>query len=166
MALLTDARNGLWQAIDNWPALKLNAGDAKATVFRKTFRFDSDAPHQRMVMPSLSEMPCLAIRSVQVDPQWINNRQQGWPIAYLLTMWTAHWVLAQPEGLFEDVMNALYRSVNGSNVEYVRAATGYPVMSYGDVSFEPIEMGEQNGIKAIRTSWTVGLRTTKDPFSG
>ncbi len=163
MALLTDARLGLWQAIDNWPALKLNSGDATATKFKKTFRMEADAPHQKAIVPTLSEMPCLAIRAVKLDPAWINNRQQGWPIGYLMQMWTRNWTLAEPEQLFEDVMNALYRAKNGSNVEYIRAATGYPVMAYGDVGMDPIQT-DDGQIKAILTSWTVGLRTTKDPF--
>lgn len=162
MALITDARLGLWQAIDNWPALKKSPGDTHASVFVKTFRHDADAPHQRVVAPAFSQMPCLAIRGVQVNPAWQNNRQQGWPMAFLLSMWTAEWKLAQPESLFEEVMNALYRAKNGSNVEYVRAASGYPVMDYGDVSFEPQE--NDTGHKCILTTWTVGLRTTKDPF--
>ena len=162
MALITDARRGMWQAIDNWPALKANGSDSVATRFRQTIRFESDVPAQQILEPDFSRMPALAIRSVQVDPKWITNRQQGWPIGIRLEMWTPHWILATAEELFEEVMNALYRCQNGSGVEYVRAASGYPVMEYGDVSFEPVANAQSS--KAIKTSWTVGLRTSKDPF--
>lgn len=161
MALLTDARLGLWQAIDNWPALKVNPGDTTATVFKKTFRFDQDAPAQKELAPTLSQLPCLALVTVGVKPDWINNRQQAWSIDYELRLWTRYWVLTEAEQLFEEVMNALYRAKSG-NVEYVRQATGYPVMAYPEMQMAPIETEESN--KAMLTTWKVGLRTTKDPF--
>lgn len=158
MALLTDARTGLWQAVDNWPAL--------SGKFKRTIRYDADVPAQQDLVPALSELPCLMIGQVQVNPQWATNRQQHLHIDYQMELWTPKWIFSSAELLWEEIMNALYRCKNNSNVEYVRAATGFPVEAISDMVMKPVTVGENNAsVKMVHTSWKIILRTSKDPFS-
>lgn len=159
MPLLTDARTGLWQAIDNWPAL--------SGKFKRTIRYDRDAPHLQEIDPALSEMPCLAIGSVGVKAEFVLNRTQHWLIAYEMEMWTPHWVMATAELLWEELMNAMYRSASGgAGTEYVRTATGYPVHAFSDLKMEPLaSKGDSQIVKCIKTSWLITLKTSKDPFT-
>lgn len=162
MALITDARRGMWDAIHNWPALKASSGDAKATKFKRWFDGDSDAPLKRDIYPAFSEMPCIAVHGIGLQLDWQNNRQMRWPMAFVVKIWTPTWKLAANEELFEEVVKALYRSKNGDNVEYVRAATGFPVMAWGETEWTYVE---DDGQKAIQCETKVGLRTTFDPYA-
>lgn len=162
MALITDARQGMWDAIHNWPALKVTETDTKATRFKRWFDGDTDAPMKRGIFPSFSEMPCIAIHGVGLQLDWQNNRQMRWPIMFVVKLWTPTWKLGVSEDLFEETVKALYRSKNVSNVEYVRAATGYPVMAWGEAEWKHVE---EDGQKAIECEFKVGLRTTFDPYA-
>lgn len=162
MALITDARQGMWNAIHNWAPLKASGGDSKATRFKRWFDGDADAPMKRGIFPSFSEMPCIAIHGVGLQLDWQNNRQMRWPILFVVKIWTPTWKLGVSEDLFEEVVKALYLSKNVSNVEYVRAATGFPVMAWGETEWKHVE---EDGQKAIECEFKVGLRTTFDPYA-
>lgn len=161
MALITDTRRGMWDAIHNWPALKVSPSDTKATKFKRWYDGEVDAPLKRDIEPSFSEMPCIAIQGIGLTTDWQNNRQMRWQIVFVVRLWTPTWTLEMNETLFEEVVRALYRCRNGSNVEYVRAASGYPVMWLGEAEWKYVE---NNGQKAIECEFKVGLRTTFDPY--
>ena len=168
MALLTTARNSLWDAIDHWPELQRALPDETRSIFEKTYRFDDEMPLLQELSPSLSRLPALAIFPATVTPAWYTHEMQHWPVLYDIVMWTPRWNVATAEDLVEKVLNALFRSSpEESSVSYVKAATGFYPLRVGPIAFSRVTGGSPDQpVKLIETRANVTLRTNKDPFAG
>ena len=116
--LLTAARQGLWNAIDNWPAL--------ASVFARKFRCEDKGQTQGAVPEPTSTMdlPAIAIYPASGDSPWITNAQQELTYALTLSIWTETWSLLAIERLYEQIVIAIQRSKDANGLEYWRASTG------------------------------------------
>lgn len=165
--LLTTARESLWSAINLWPDLKKNPDDATATVFSQQFTFDDLMMPLDEIEPSISEFPAIAIAPTTVDPQWYLNSMMNWRTVYMITIWTADWMLPEPEGLVEEVVNAIYRQMaTGTTVPLVKQATGFYPEVLGPIQFQPVRLGEKKTIKAMRVQQMLTLRQNKNPVYG
>jgi len=165
--LLTTARESLWQAINLWPSLKVNPSDVNASVFSQQYMFDDEMIPMEELEPSIGEMPAIAIAPTVVDPKWYLNQMQTWNTAFVITIWTANWMLPQPEMLIEEVINAIYRqNVVGTTVPIVKQATGFYPYLIGPFSFQPIRVGEDQSVKVMRTQQTITTRQNKNPIFG
>lgn len=165
--LLTTARESLWTAINGWPSLKTNPDDVRASVFAQAFTFDDEMVPFEELEPSISEFPAIAIAPTVLDPSWYLNQMQNWRTVYQITIWTADWSLPQPEGLIEEVINAIYRQMAaGTTVPVVKQQTGFYPYTIGPFTFAPVRVGEGKDVKAMRVQQTITLRQNKDPIQG
>ncbi|MCY2966296.1 MAG: hypothetical protein NT069_22130 [Planctomycetota bacterium] len=167
LPILTAARRSLWDAIENWPALKVNPADSGASVFKQKFRFDDTFDVFSKFEPGIGEIPAISITPMQVLPGWIANQMMLWPTAYQITIWTTDWNVSIPERIVQDVFNALFQSAPaGSTVPYVKAATGYYPLPIGPIQFIPTKIGAKGPTQflAITTKFNVTLRANKNPF--
>lgn len=159
MAVLTDARNAVWQAIDNWPAL--------LGVFKQSFRHEVEMMLQEME-PSISDFPCIAVTPAEVVPSWFTNQAQQWPYTLNVAIWTPDWILAPAEQLIEDVVSAIYKaSATVGGPTYIKAATGFHPERLGPMTLQPMKLNDSDdgdGTKAIRTSIAITLRINRNPF--
>lgn len=116
--LLTAARQGLWNAIENWPSL--------AGVFKRSYRCEDKGQTQGLVPEPTSTMdlPAIAIYPASGDSPWITNAQQELTYALTLSIWTETWSLLAIERLYEQIVIAIQRSKDANGLEYWRASTG------------------------------------------
>lgn len=161
MAALTDARNAVWDAIDNAAAL--------ADVFAQKFKLNDEMFLWNRREPSISDLPAIMITPRQIDPQWVLNVAQEYPYLLVVTIWTADFYLPQAEDLAEKVWKAIYQTGPSATVSYVQAATGYRNKGGIPVTFEPMFLGDngegQNRIAVIKTELSVLLRLRQNPFT-
>lgn len=164
MPLLTDARQSVWTAIDNWPPLA-DASTSTGRVFNATYRFDDEMALLSEIAPSLSDLPALVILPLSAVPAWYTNEMQVWPLLLEITLFTQDWNLGQAEDLIERVCDAIYQSHPAeSSVPYVKSATGYYPQRLGPIAFHPTRVGKDQKLKVIQTKLTIALRLQKDPF--
>lgn len=163
--LLTTARLSLWDAIEHWPALQRFPPADTSLLFERTYRLDDESLLLSEIVPSLSDLPALAILPTSVTPAWFTHEMQTWPVLFDVTLWTADWHLPEAESLIEHVIDAVYRShAEGSSVSYVKQATGFHPQRLGPITFDYTRLGPDRELTAIVTRTLITLRTSKDPF--
>jgi hypothetical protein len=113
LSIITTAREALWNAINNWSALKADPDDKLASKFKAFFRYDDsmELPVWKNPEPSLSELPAISIWTSGVDPRWYLNQGQLWPIGFEITIWTPGYHLPTCEKFVADVWNAIHNAV-------------------------------------------------------
>ena len=161
MAVLTDARNAVWQAIDNWPAL--------ANAFALKLKHDAEMSLMQDGEPSISDFPCIAITPADVVPNWFTNQSQFWPYTLNIAIWTPDWKIALAEDLVEKVVSAIYQaSATPGGVPYIKAATGYHPERIGPMTMQPARLrntDDGEGTQAMRTGIALTLRINRNPFT-
>lgn len=154
MAILTDARLAVWDAIDNWPAL--------GGRFRQRLRF---APHatgkltaQEADEPSGADFPCIAIAPSAINPVWLGNQIQFRPLSLTITIWTKGWnSIGESEELWEGVVDAIYKcKVPDDSDTYIGAATHAGPYGFGNSRWTRVKF--ENGTKAWSHSFDVVLK--------
>lgn len=102
--ILTSVRETLWQAIDASPAL--------ASRLARAYRFD-DRPGRLAGRPSpaIGDLPALAIYPDGATTAWRTNRFQEVRCRVRIDVWTREWDVAAGEGIWQDVVAALYQSL-------------------------------------------------------
>lgn len=160
MAILTDARNAVWSAIDNYASLN--------GAFNQKFRYDKEQSTWENIEPSISDLSAIAIVPINMSPEWWTNRMQNWPYVLDVTLWTKNWHLEPAEELIEKVILAMYRATpSGSSVPYIKKATGYHPTKHGPATFQASRLTDAKngqGTKVIITRMQVSLRIHRDPF--
>ena len=155
MAILTQARLALWQAIDSFPPL--NPGGK--SVFVRTYRYESTPPNfQIEIGPALTEMPALGVFPSHAIPEWFTSQIQAIPFALNLVTWTPEGDLELAEKLSEQLIYALHQS--GPAPGFIKRTTGYYPTAVGPIQFQKTKLG------AVRTLQTVVLRLQIDPLTG
>lgn len=152
---LTDARNSLWDAVNNWPAL--------TGQFKEKFRVDDSSQSMSDITPSDGQMPTLVILGTGIKPDWETNEMQAWHIVYALTIFTP---LDQPlaEQLVWEVIRAVWQShAEDDPVPYVKRATGYWPEQTGQIQWKTGQVGTSSGIDAIQATVFFTLRINVDP---
>jgi len=154
MAILTTARQAVWNAIDNWPALD--------GVFREKLRFEPNATGKLSGMdfeePSGANFPGIGIFPSVVNPVWLGNQVQFRPYSLTITIWTQGWnSIKQSEQLWEDVLNAIYKcKLPDDSDTYIGAATNAGPYGFGNSRWTKVTM--KNEQRAIAHSFDLVLK--------
>ena len=154
MAVLTDARNAVWNAIDNWTALQ--------NTFRQKIRFERSAGSKLMLAntdePTGVDFPAIAVAPSVVNPIWLGNQVQFRPLSLTISIWTAGWdSLPQNEEIWGNVLDAIYKCkpVGGGDT-YIGAATAHGPYGFGNSRWQRITFANQQ--KAWRHDFDVVLK--------
>lgn len=154
MAILTDARQAVWNAIDHWPALE--------GAFRQKLRFEPNVSGKLGVLdsdqPSGTDFPAISIVPSVVNPVWLGNQVQFRPLSLTISIWTQGWnSLPKNEELWEDVIDAIYKcKLPDDSDTYVGAATMHGPYGFGNSRWVQVTL--PNGQKAWRHSFDVVLK--------
>lgn len=154
MAMLTNARLSLWDAIDNWPGL--------ASMNAKKFRLDGKVGALGVAPTGMGDLPAIAITPADVRGGWDVNRMMRFDYSLEVSVYAN--ALDDAEGWVEEVWKALYQSCpDGSTASYVHTATGYPPSQLG-VKFEVVGIGQGGKTVVVRATILVGLRPQQDVY--
>lgn len=151
MATLTAARNALWSAITNWPAL----------TFKKKYTFDSDASPQ--IQPKPDQCPAIAIFPQPQTADIVLNKISEMSYRLDVMVYTLGWNLPTAENLFHDLVKAVFQNgVGGAGVgvSYVRAATGFDPLQQLALKIEATRLEGQH---ALKTTVTFALKVRFNP---
>ena len=154
MAILTDARQAVWDAIDNWPAL--------SGAFRQKLRYEPNISGKLGIRdadePSGVDFPCIAVAPSVINPIWLGNTIQFRPLSLTITIWTEGWnSLPTNEQLWEDVIDAIYKCKLPDNSDtYVGAATAHGPYGFGNSRW--VRSTFTSGQKAWAHSFDVVLK--------
>lgn len=156
MAMLTNARRAVWQAIDESPLL--------VDSFVRKYKLDGDDDLTDEVEPaSHSVMPAIALMPTNADGNWLVNTMMRFGHNIEVRIWTPRWHLDTAEDLVERVWKSIYGAAAvGATSTFVEAATGSPAKSLG-VTFELVRVGENRKVKAVLTRLRVQVRPQQDP---
>jgi hypothetical protein len=136
--MLTQARNGLWDAIDNWSPL--------AGTFKRKYRFDKpgDVPNG-MPLPAPAECPAIAIFPLPSTDGWDTNQSRSTYYNLNVSLFTYHLVLPQAEALWVEVARALFTSApENSNLEYYRQSDFVEQMTISQLAPIPVKSDADN----------------------
>lgn len=154
MAIMTVARQSVWDAIDHWPALE--------NKFRQKLRFSPSVSGkltaQESDEPSGADFPCIAIAPSAINPLWLGNQIQFRPLSLTVTIWTKGWnSIAQSEELWEGCIDAIYKCKLPDNSDtYVGAATQAGPYGFGNSRWTRVKFA--NETKAWAHSFDVVLK--------
>ncbi|QDU60003.1 hypothetical protein Pan216_08400 [Planctomycetes bacterium Pan216] len=159
-SILTTARQSVWAAIDEWPAL--------AATFRRKWKFEDTGTLQGPEpAPSLGDLPGLAISPASQRHQWAASQTSQILYALDARLWTRHWDVRHGEELIEEITKALYQSgpedSSAANLPFVEAATRYPPESIQNISAKRVHLARNDGPRATLWSWTIVLRIKWNP---
>lgn len=153
MAMLTDARESLWDAIDNWPAVQ--------ALGLRQFRNEKKFGVVGMAPTGLGDLPAISILPSSVKPEWATNRAMSFEYVLDVRIYTNY--LDEAEDAVEKIWQALYQCrPDGETASYVKLATGYNPKQLA-ISIEPVAIGKEGANLCLRTTLTVGLRPEQDP---
>ena len=157
--ILTNARLSLWDAIDNYSELA-----TKPYRIVKAYRLSDEQAGMRDIVPSVSDLPALAIIPKTLSPVWYQHKMQKWPYVVDCLLWTKDWAHSFAENMTVRLLDAFGKSLYSPDLSYVKRATGYYPLRFGPVSYAPVRLGDANGPKVIRTTIQVTLRLAHDPL--
>lgn len=136
--MLTEARHGLWNAIDNWPGL--------TGKFARKIRFDKagDAPNG-MVLPQPGECPAIGIFPLPSTDSWETNQSRQMVYRLNVSLFTYHLILPIAEDLFCEVQRALWNcKPQNSTLEYYRQSGYVQDMRIPNVAPVPVKTDPEN----------------------
>lgn len=153
--VLTKARQSVWAAIDDWPALQ--------GKFRRVWRFDDAEALLEEPTPSLGDLPALAIYpSYTPLPQWVLNQSQRIPYTLEAKLWTRHWSLLAGERLWEEIVRALFRSGPPGQTSHVFQGTGHNGVDLGPLSVQRQRLDKQGPLCTV-WRWSISLQIHWNP---
>lgn len=167
---LTAMRRSLWEAINLWPALKLNPSDTYATAFKRTFTFDQGIsgdvkgpPNWKSYEPTLGELPAIGIAPGSFSPKWDTNQQQDVMLAFDVFIWTDTWYYPAAEALVANVIDAIWQATrSGEQATIVKQAFGlYPEPIA--ITYSQMYIGKEQTQKVLRTNLKLIARTRWRP---
>lgn len=161
----TDARNSCWDAVLNWPALKVGG----ESIFRRKYRFDDDESPE--VNPTVEQLPALALFPTPGDSvaQDVLNRVHQFDYRLTFILFTSTWNLETHDTYWQSVMRALFQSADSATpgVPYVKAATGFDPREAFQIATDKIMLTSTAGAKtkALLSTISFTLRVRFDPRS-
>lgn len=154
---LTDARNAVWDAIDNWPALQ--------GIFEKKVRNEGELEMLDLDqdIPEITDLPVIAIWPPQDSARWFQFQNQLITIPLEIRVWTDGWNSATSEQVFWDLRDAIHQShPDGVALPYIKAATCYQpkVLQW---SFRKVRLGKNKSRNATKLTMIVTLQFKSNP---
>ena len=149
MAILTSMRQAAWNAIETWPALQ--------GVFKRKWKFeDANSILPKEIMPSIGEMPAIAIYPAPSESPWVRNQDKEFRYVLNVEVWRAHWNLLDLESDCEEIAKALFQGhAGGTTVPFIKAATGqYPEVN--SFNIERVLLADEN--KAVKLTLPVTIK--------
>lgn len=150
MAVLQDAYDSLWDAIDNWAYF--------SGVFKRTYRFDGDDSPE--INPKQAQLPALAIYPDPGTSRMALNRAHEHKFQLLLMIFTPTWNLENPFTYWQEIHKAAWQSDGGGGVPYVKNVTGFYPENDSQVDFDRIIL---DGGKATLTTLRLTLKVRFNP---
>lgn len=151
--LLTDARRALLLAFRSWSETK--------DAFKRIFDFEKNSEGMKDVAPALSDLPCLSLFPVQVNPQWWVTGIQVWPYSLQADIWVRDWYLPPAEKLIHYLINAAFRAKpNGSECTIIETSMSR-IAQISNLNFERVLI---DNVKMIKASVVFTLTTNYSPF--
>lgn len=148
--ILTTARNSLWDAIENWPALE--------GVFKRQYKFDGDDSPE--VNPNASQLPAIMIYPDPGFARMVLNRAHEQDYKLLVMTFTSTWNLIKPDEYWQEIVKAAWKSDGDTGTPYVKLATGFYPRNNFTVDFDRITL---DGRKATLTTIGLTLQVRFDP---
>ncbi len=162
-SILTQARNAVWDSIDNWEPFAAS-GDVPAAWTRK-FKTDADLEELSLHEPGLADVPAIAVTWGPTSANWWTQTMQQFTQQLFITCWfPANWQSVAEWRLIQ-LMQAFYKSAPESspNVSYIRRATTRPPTKNSPVSLELVPLGRTQQLHAWRGQIALNLTTSFDP---
>lgn len=151
---LTTMRQSLWDAINNWPDL--------INVFHRKWRFeDTGAMLLADFVPTVGELPSLAIAPTTAASEWATNQQQRIVYAQQIVWWTRGLSLLEGERIWQWLCRAIWQSSPGVGSPYVLAATDEAPLLTGPASVQLPGVAGKSAM--VRWSMTVTLSKRWNP---
>lgn len=148
--LLTVARQAVWAAIDNSPAL--------ATSFRRKYKLEGPGSQEPPnLLPSIGDLPSIAVLPAPSESPWALNKAMALRYSLQIEFWTPHWDVLTFEYLWEEIAKALFQSKANGRPPYIEDAVGQCV-TLGPFTTEIGTLegaGGQLGPKARRSVQTI-----------
>lgn len=149
---LTDARLAVWQAIDEYPDTQ--------ELFKTKFRFGSESTLVTETSPSFSDLDSLWIMPMRAMPKWYVTTKQTFALGLAVVMYTKDWNLRVPEQNLLKIARAIHRAKPENGVIYTAP---YAPQVGPNATFQNIKIGDQNPVRAIKTTMEVVLRVHFQP---
>lgn len=154
-AILTKARQAVWSAIEDWPALRGR--------LKRTWRFEDSAAMQETLEPTIGDLPALAIYpSKSPATEWIVHQTQRLPYTLELKLWTRNWTLLDGELLWEEITRALFQSAPTGQPTHVFLGTGHNGVELGPLAVSRQRLGDK-GPTVTLWQWSITLRIHWNP---
>ena len=145
MAILTDTRLAMIQAMKTWPAL--------ASTIKRFYTFEDfpglipGAPN-----PTGGDIPALEIFPAGGNSSWVLNQSQRVEYPMKFTLYTKDWNPAQGEVIWEETIKAAYQSFDGPT----RANR---VTGFSPLSVALAQLGANGeGPRCLRWEWTIQIQ--------
>lgn len=153
MPALTDARNAVWDAIENWSELKSDGN----SVFKRRYKLNGDDAAE--VGPRYEHLPALMLEYDNSPITQVLNKRHQVDASFLLRMWTADWNLENAELYELEIIKALFQS-KSNGTTYIEVATNFAPQNTFTLEHERItvEADDENSRKAIETRIRFKLR--------
>lgn len=156
--VLTDARNAVWDAIDNHADTR--------DLFKKKFRFNDEGSCMTEPEPALSDLDAISIFPMSFVPKWYTNERQEWPYALRVVMWFGGWKVTRAETALLKVARAIQDAKpQGSSAAYINRVSGcngVKVGPSGGILITRIREKE-NPIKVVKATLEFVLRCSFQP---
>ena len=151
--LLTDARRALLLAFRSWHETK--------NAFNRIFDFEKNKDGMTDALPAVSDLPCLSLFPVQVDPQWWVTGIQKWPYSLQADIWTKDWYLPAAEKLIHYLINAAFQAKpNGQECTIIETSMSR-IAQISNLNFERVVI---DNVPMIKASVVFTLTTNYSPF--
>lgn len=154
MAALTDARNAIWDAVDNWSGLQSGG----SSVFKRTYRFDGDDSPE--ISPHPDQLPALAVEYADSTVFEAKNRTWEYDAGFRFLFWTTSWNLVNCELYELELIKALFQS-SANGTAYIVAATGFLPQNRFEIERTRVKISSPKGgqeVKAMETRIKFRLR--------
>jgi hypothetical protein len=160
MAILTDARNGIWNAIENWAPL--------SGVFRRKFKFEKagDVP-AGLVLPMPGDCPAISIFPIASPDGWQTNQTRKTMYTLQVSIFTANLTLPAGEALWEEVVRGIYQSRPGPTQDFYWAASGkVATFTIPQIVPVPVKAGDgEGGPDLMRWDFPVAMQINWNPMT-
>lgn len=159
--VLRNAREAVQTALTQWQGWT----EKPRTIIKS----DDDVRYFFQQEANVSRCPILNVSWAAFDPRWWVFTQQEWRAPLTIELYVPMDRRALSEDMIEDVIDAVYRfedqsSSNAVPVPYVRKAVGGCEFSIAQIEIaQPIETGEEQKHKMLRSAVTIQFVLRKDP---
>lgn len=145
MALLTDTRDLLWQAIDNHAAL--------SGQFKRKLKHNARGG-ELAIGPGFGDLPAISIKPRSGESAWQNNQQQRLTVNFEIVFWTPDDDIRLGETLMEEVVKAIYQIFETAGTNSYSRVSG-PINWGLSITTLPTEGegGEAEDVGPLCTQW-------------